>query len=87
MQSFRIDIYAWIPQPDVPNPVASLPGGLTAIIYSLFDRKLNVLVSWAGTQHLWDRMLTAVAHAMRTYQAAWCSRSACGGSTRLWLGR
>ena len=34
------------------------------------DRKLNVLVSWAGTQHLWDRMLTSVAHAMRTYQAA-----------------
>ena len=27
VQSFRIDIYAWIPQPDVPNPIASLAGG------------------------------------------------------------
>lgn len=24
---FRIDVYAWIPQPDVPNPLYSLPGG------------------------------------------------------------
>ncbi len=24
---FRIDVFAWIPQPDVPNPLHSLPGG------------------------------------------------------------
>lgn len=24
---FRIDVFAWIPQPDVPNPIFSLPGG------------------------------------------------------------
>jgi hypothetical protein len=24
---FRIDVFAWIPQPDVPNPLNSLPGG------------------------------------------------------------
>ena len=23
----RIDVYAWIPQADVPNPISSLPGG------------------------------------------------------------
>jgi len=28
MLSLRIDIYAWIPQPDVPNPIADLPGGV-----------------------------------------------------------
>jgi hypothetical protein len=27
LPNFRIDIYAWIPQPDVPNPIAGLPGG------------------------------------------------------------
>lgn len=27
MPDFRIDIFAWIPQPDVPNPIAGLPGG------------------------------------------------------------
>ena len=28
MPTFRIDVYAWIPQPDVPNPINSLPGGV-----------------------------------------------------------
>lgn len=26
MLKFRLDIYAWIPQPDLPNPVFALPG-------------------------------------------------------------
>jgi hypothetical protein len=25
---FRIDVFSWIPQPDVPNPMYSLPGGV-----------------------------------------------------------
>jgi hypothetical protein len=29
MLQFRLDVYAWIPQPDVPNPLAALPGGVT----------------------------------------------------------
>jgi hypothetical protein len=28
MLSLRIDIYSWISQPDVPNPIADLPGGV-----------------------------------------------------------
>jgi hypothetical protein len=27
MNQFTIDVFAWIPQPDVPNPIHSLPGG------------------------------------------------------------
>jgi hypothetical protein len=27
MAAFAIDVFAWIPQPDVPNPIHSLPGG------------------------------------------------------------
>jgi hypothetical protein len=28
MLKFRFDVYAWIPQPEVPNPISSLPGGI-----------------------------------------------------------
>jgi hypothetical protein len=28
MFTFRVDVFAWIPQPDVPNPIHSLPGGV-----------------------------------------------------------
>ena len=28
MLTFRLDVYAWIPLPDVPNPIHSLPGGV-----------------------------------------------------------
>jgi len=28
MSNFRVDIYAWIPQADVPNPINMLPGGV-----------------------------------------------------------
>jgi len=28
MPTFRVDVYAWIPQADVPNPIAALPGGV-----------------------------------------------------------
>jgi hypothetical protein len=27
IMQFEIDVFAWIPQPEVPNPIASLPGG------------------------------------------------------------
>lgn len=28
MLTFRVDVFAWIPQADVPNPIHSLPGGV-----------------------------------------------------------
>lgn len=28
MLNFRLDIFSWIPQPDVPNPIFDLPGGV-----------------------------------------------------------
>lgn len=30
MLKFRVDVFAWIPQPEVPNPINSLPGGTAA---------------------------------------------------------
>jgi hypothetical protein len=28
MLKFRVDVFAWIPQPEVPNPIHSFPGGV-----------------------------------------------------------
>ena len=28
MLKFRVDVFAWIPQPEVPNPINALPGGV-----------------------------------------------------------